>query len=93
MEVQFRGNLAFLLQVAQWLGYSERPALMQSDKTRVTKNLKTPKEVESLLRLLTPILKLFTAKEAMVLTSEGIEFFGAYGYIEESHIPVIMRDA
>ena len=29
-----------------------------------------------------PILKFFTAKEVMKYASEGVEFFGAYGYIE-----------
>jgi alkylation response protein AidB-like acyl-CoA dehydrogenase len=46
-----------------------------------------------LLRLLTPILKLFTGKTCMGLISEALESFGALGYMEDSHIPVIMRDA
>lgn len=37
-----------------------------------------------LLRLLTPILKLFTAKECVQVVSEGLECFGAMGYMEDS---------
>jgi hypothetical protein len=46
-----------------------------------------------LLRLLTPIAKAFTAKEAVAIASEGIEAIGGQGYIESTHIPVILRDA
>ena len=42
---------------------------------------------------MTPVLKLFTAKEAVALISEGIESFGGLGYMENSRIPVILRDA
>ena len=45
------------------------------------------------LRLLTPVLKLFTAKEAMNVISEGLEAFGGVGYMENSRIPVLLRDA
>lgn len=44
-------------------------------------------------RMMTPILKLFTAKEAVAFCSEGLESFGAMGYMENSHLPVILRDA
>ena len=46
-----------------------------------------------LLRILTPVLKLFTAKECLSVISEGLECFGAMGYMEDSHIPKIYRDA
>lgn len=42
---------------------------------------------------MTPVLKLFTAKEAVALISEGVESFGGVGYMENSRIPVILRDA
>ena len=44
-------------------------------------------------RMMTPILKLFTAKEAVAFCSEGLEAFGAMGYMENSHLPGILRDA
>lgn len=46
-----------------------------------------------MLRLFTPVLKLFTAKEAVAVCSEGLETFGGVGYMENSRIPVILRDA
>ena len=46
-----------------------------------------------MLRLLIPILKLYSAKEVMKVAFEAVEFFGAYGYIESSFIPTLMRDA
>jgi len=45
------------------------------------------------MRMFIPLLKMFTAKESIRIASEGIEFFGGIGYMENSHIPVILRDA
>ncbi len=42
---------------------------------------------------MTPVLKLFTAKECVAVVSEGIESFGGLGYMENSRIPVILRDS
>ena len=42
---------------------------------------------------MTPVLKLFTAKEAVALISEGLEAFGGVGYMENSRLPVLLRDA
>lgn len=46
-----------------------------------------------MLRTLTPILKFFTAKKAMEITSEGLECFGGQGYIEDTGLPSHLRDA
>jgi putative acyl-CoA dehydrogenase len=48
---------------------------------------------EALLRLLTPVAKLYTAKEAIKAASEHIEMFGGLGYLEDSNIPVMLRNA
>jgi alkylation response protein AidB-like acyl-CoA dehydrogenase len=48
---------------------------------------------EALLRLLTPVAKLYTAKEAIKSASEHIEMFGGLGYLEDSNIPVMLRNA
>ncbi len=45
------------------------------------------------LRLLTPVAKLFTAKESVAVLSEVLECFGGAGYIEDTHLPVLLRDA
>jgi len=47
---------------------------------------------KSLLRVLTPIAKLYTAKQAIKYASEHIEMFGGIGYLEDSGIPVMLRN-
>jgi len=49
-------------------------------------------EEENLLRLLTPVVKLYTGKRSIGVVSEGIESFGGQGYIEDTGIPKILRD-
>ena len=46
-----------------------------------------------LLRLLTPLMKLTTAKQAVAVTSEALEAFGGAGYVEDTGLPVLLRDA
>lgn len=48
---------------------------------------------KSLLRLLTPVAKLTTAKQAVSVCSEGIEAFGGAGYVEDTGLPTLLRDA
>ena len=47
----------------------------------------------ALLRLLTPIAKLTTAKRAVAQTSELLEAFGGAGYVEDTGLPPLLRDA
>lgn len=44
------------------------------------------------LRFLTPVLKLYTAKRAYEIVSEVVEGFGGAGYVEDTGIPVLLRD-
>jgi alkylation response protein AidB-like acyl-CoA dehydrogenase len=46
-----------------------------------------------LLRLLTPLMKLTTARAAVHVASETIEAFGGAGYVEDTGVPVLLRDA
>jgi len=46
----------------------------------------------ALLRLLTPMVKLGTARDALRVTSEVLEAFGGAGYIEDTGLPVLLRD-
>ena len=50
------------------------------------------KEEGNVLRLLTPICKLYTAKQGMFVASEGIEALGGVGYCEPSGMPRLFRD-
>jgi alkylation response protein AidB-like acyl-CoA dehydrogenase len=47
----------------------------------------------NLLRLLTPLAKLWTGKLAVTIAAEACECFGGMGYIEDSGIPQLLRDA
>ncbi|HKP98541.1 MAG TPA: acyl-CoA dehydrogenase family protein [Fibrobacteria bacterium] len=46
----------------------------------------------ALLRLLTPVAKLFTAKRAVSGVAEAMECFGGAGYVEDTGLPALMRD-
>ncbi len=70
-------HLAF--QVVAVLGRLERGAGATHDET--------------LLRLLTPIAKLTTGKSAVSIASETLECFGGAGYVEDTGLPTLLRDA
>jgi acyl-CoA dehydrogenase len=46
-----------------------------------------------LLRLLTPVAKLTTGRQAVAVLSEVVEAFGGAGYVEDTGIPALLRDA
>ena len=50
-------------------------------------------EQTGLLRMLTPIAKLTTARQAVAVLSEAIEAFGGAGYVEDTGLPMLLRDA
>lgn len=47
----------------------------------------------ALLRLLTALTKLTTGKQVVGVCTEAIECFGGAGYVEDTGLPVIVRDA
>ena len=46
----------------------------------------------ALLRLVTPLTKLVTGKQAVSVVSEVIESFGGAGYVEDTGLPQLLRD-
>lgn len=48
---------------------------------------------QNVLRLTTPLLKLWTGKLAVAIASEAVECFGGAGYLEDSGMPQLLRDA
>jgi alkylation response protein AidB-like acyl-CoA dehydrogenase len=46
-----------------------------------------------LLRLLLPITKLVTGKQSVAVASEVLEAFGGAGYVEDTGLPVLLRDS
>lgn len=79
MQAQFEGAFALAFEVAHLLGRAEHGAAQ-------------PHET-ALLRLLTPLAKLWTAKLSIVICSEALECFGGAGYIENTGLPQLLRDA
>ncbi|HET8897581.1 MAG TPA: acyl-CoA dehydrogenase family protein [Rhodanobacteraceae bacterium] len=59
---------------------------------RVENDCAAPHE-PALLRLLTPLAKLWTGKQAVAICSEALECFGGQGYIEDTGLPQLLRDA
>ena len=47
----------------------------------------------ALLRSLTPVAKLTTARQSVAVLSEIVEAFGGAGYVEDTGIPTLLRDA
>lgn len=54
---------------------------------------KTSEVDKELLRLLTSVVKLTTARQAVVVASEVLEAHGGAGYIEDTGLPVLLRDS
>lgn len=79
MEVETRGALALYLECSHLLGKEESGVASDDDL--------------HLLRLLIPILKLYTGKQVMSVVSEGLESIGGQGYIEDTSFPGMLRDA
>ncbi len=79
MQAEFEGAFALAFEVAHLLG-------------RVEHGAAAPHEA-ALLRLLTPLAKLWTGKLAVNICSEAMECFGGAGYIEDTGLPQLLRDA
>ncbi|XP_055354507.1 acyl-CoA dehydrogenase family member 11-like [Paramacrobiotus metropolitanus] len=79
LELQTRGSFLMMMETARLLGLEETNQATEKDKL--------------LLRILTPLIKLFTGKQVMAVVSEGLECFGGQGYIEDTGLPQIFRDA
>ncbi len=47
----------------------------------------------ALLRLVTPLAKLCTGKQAVAVASETLEVFGGAGYVEDTGLPRLLRDS
>src|ERR1044072_2205431 len=46
-----------------------------------------------LLRVLTPVMKLTTGKQSVMVAGEVLETFGGAGYVEDTGLPVLLRDS
>jgi putative acyl-CoA dehydrogenase len=80
-DLQLELRAAFLLafRVVELLGKEESGDASESESR--------------LLRFLIPIAKLYTAKQAIAVASEALEAFGGAGYLEDTGLPRLLRDA
>ncbi|MDF2691957.1 MAG: putative acyl-CoA dehydrogenase [Labilithrix sp.] len=79
LEAEYQGALLIAFRSVELLGKEENGELNEHEA--------------ALLRLLTPIVKLITAKQAVAVASECLEAFGGAGYIEDTGLPRLLRDA
>jgi alkylation response protein AidB-like acyl-CoA dehydrogenase len=79
LEARFRASFHLTFQVVELLGREECGQASEAEL--------------AVLRLLTPVAKLYTAKQAVIVASEALEAFGGAGYIEDTGLPRLLRDA
>jgi acyl-CoA dehydrogenase len=79
LQAEFLGAFQLTFLVVELLGRSEAGQASEQH--------------EQLLRLLTPVAKLLTARQSVQVLSETIEIFGGAGYVEDTGLPVLLRDA
>ena len=79
MQLELRAAFLLAFRVVELLGREESREASESEL--------------QLLRLLTPVAKLYTARQAIAVASETIEAFGGAGYVEDTGIPRLLRDA
>jgi acyl-CoA dehydrogenase len=79
MEAETAAAFLFALRTAQLLGREEHGCASEQEL--------------KLLRLLTPIVKLLTAKQAVSVASEALESMGGAGYVENTGFPHLLRDS
>jgi putative acyl-CoA dehydrogenase len=79
MELEWRAGFLLAFHVVELLGIQEAGTATEDDLAR--------------LRFLIPVAKLYTAKQAVAVASEAIECIGGAGYIEDTGIPRLLRDA
>ncbi len=79
LQVELTGAFHLVFHVAELMGKEELGMVTAAE--------------QALLRLLTPVAKLYTAKQAIAVASEVLEAFGGAGYIEDTGLPHLLRDA
>lgn len=78
LTAEYTGALHLVLSLGALLGRAELGKASAAETT--------------LLRLLTPVAKLYTAKQSIATASEVLEAFGGAGYVEDTGLPRLLRD-
>jgi hypothetical protein len=79
MQLELHAGLFLAFRVVELLGRDESGDATESESR--------------LLRFLIPVAKLYTAKQAIAVASEALEAFGGAGYLEDTGLPRLLRDA
>ena len=79
LEAISAAAFALVAELAQLLGRAETGQATLDEQKR--------------LRALLPVAKLTTGKQAVAVTSEALEAFGGAGYVEDTGLPTLLRDA
>ena len=79
MQAEFEAALHLTFFLVELIGRDEAGQLASNER--------------DLLRLLTPIVKLTTAKQSVAVVSEALECFGGAGYVEDTGLPMLLRDS
>ncbi|MFT5587027.1 MAG: acyl-CoA dehydrogenase [Cognaticolwellia sp.] len=79
LQAHLHGALSMSLEVAALLGAVENGSA-------------TPQQVQ-VLRALVPLAKLTLGKQVVAVSSEALECFGGAGYVEDTGLPRLLRDA
>jgi alkylation response protein AidB-like acyl-CoA dehydrogenase len=79
LQVEFEAAFHLVFRVAELMGKEELGEATADES--------------AILRLLTPVTKLYTARQAVAGASEILEAFGGAGYVEDTGLPRLLRDA
>jgi acyl-CoA dehydrogenase len=79
LAVEAEAAFALVARTAELLGHAEHGAASEREQRA--------------LRALVPVVKLLTARDAVAHASEVVESFGGAGYIEDTGVPRLLRDA
>lgn len=79
LQVEFEAAFHLVFRTVELLGKEETAEATKAES--------------AILRLLTPLVKLYTAKQAIAVVSEALEAFGGAGYVEDTGLPRLLRDA
>lgn len=79
VQAEYEGALLLAFRAAELLGREETGAADEEERM--------------LARVVTPLAKLTTGKQAVAAASEILECFGGAGYVEDTGLPRLLRDA
>lgn len=79
MEAEFAAGFLLAFRAVELLGQVDHGGASEQD--------------ELLQRIVTPLAKLTTGKQVVAVASEALECIGGSGYVEDTGLPLLLRDA